>query len=76
MCLNLFIFSLTQILCLWHIYKKAESGSLINKETLRDEIDLAAELDRVYDDNGDKNLYKELIVNNTIKIDGASSQME
>ena len=59
-----------------YIYKKVELGSLINKETMRDEIDLDAELDRVDEDSGDKNTYKELIVNNTIKIDSASSQME
>ena len=49
---------------------------MINKETMRDEIDLDMELDRVDDDSRDKNLYKELIVNNAIKIDSASSQME
>ena len=52
--------------------QKVEVGSLINKETMRDEI----ELDRVDDDSRDKNPYKELIVNNVIKIDSASSQME
>ena len=35
---------------------------------MRDEIDLDVELDRVGDDRRDKNLYKELIVNNAIKI--------
>ena len=55
--------------------KKVELGSLINKETMRDEIDLDVELDRVDDDSRDENLYEELIVNNAIKIDSASSQM-
>ena len=59
-----------------YIYKKVELGSLINKETMRDEIDLDMELDRVDDDSRDENLYQELIVNNAIKIDSASSQME
>ena len=34
------------------------------------------ELDRVDDDSRDKNLYKDLIVNNAIKIESALSQME
>ena len=59
-----------------YIYKKVELGSLINKETLKEEIDLDAELDRVDDDSRDENPYKELIVNNTIKVESALSQME
>ena len=56
--------------------KKVELGSLINKETIKDYIDLDMELDRVDDNSGDENPYKKLIVNNVIKIDSASSQME
>ena len=59
-----------------YIYKKVELGSLINKETIKEEIDLDVELDRVDDDSGDENLYKELIVNNAIKIESALPQME
>ena len=59
-----------------YIYKKVELGSLINKETIKGEIDLDAELDRVDDDSRDRNLYKELIVNNTTKVENALSQME
>ena len=59
-----------------YIYKKVELGSLINKETIKEEIDLDTELDRVDDYSRDENLYKELIVNNAIKIDSALSQME
>ena len=55
-----------------YIYKKVELCSLINKETMRNEIDLDAELDRVDDDSGDENPYKELIVNNAIKIDSTN----
>ena len=58
------------------IYKKVELGSLINKETIKEEIDSDAELDRIDDDSIDENLYKELIVNNAIKIESALSQME
>ena len=52
-----------------YIYKKVELGSLINKEIIKEEIDPNAELDRVYDDSRDVNLYKELIVNNASKIE-------
>ena len=58
------------------IYKTIELGSLINKETIKEEIDLDVELDRVDDDSRDENPYKELIVNNSIKIESALSQME
>ena len=56
--------------------KKVELGSFINKETIKEEIDLDVELDRIDDDSRDENLYKELIVNNAIKIESALSQME
>ena len=59
-----------------YIYKKVELGSLINKETIKEEIDLDAELYRVDDDSRDENPYKELIVNNAIKIESALSQRE
>ena len=59
-----------------YIYKKVELCSLINKETLKEEIELDTGLDRVDDDSRDKNLYKELLVNNTIKVESALLQME
>ena len=59
-----------------YMYKKIELGSLINKETMKNEIDLDTELDRVDDDSRNENMYKELIVNNTIKIESALSQTE
>ena len=37
-----------------YIYKKVELGSLINKETIKEEIDLDAELDRVDDNSRDE----------------------
>ena len=59
-----------------YIYKKVELGSLINKETIKEEIDSDMELDRIGDDSGNKNPYKELIVNNAIKVENALLQME
>ena len=41
-----------------YICKKIEFGSSINKETIKEEIDSDAELDRIDDDSRDKNLYK------------------
>ena len=49
---------------------------MINKETITEEIDLDMELNSVDDDSRDKNPYKELIVNNAIKVESALSQME
>ena len=43
---------------------------------MKEEVDLDMELDRVDDDSRDKNLYKELIFNNAIKVESALSQME
>ena len=59
-----------------YVYKKVELGSVINKVTMRSEIDLDAELDRVDDESRDENPYKELIVNNAIKRNRATLQME
>ena len=58
------------------IYKKVELGSLINKNTIKEELDADIELDRMDDNSGDKNPYKELIINNTCKIENALAQME
>ena len=59
-----------------YIYKKVEFGSLINKDTIKEEIDSDAELDKIDDNSGDENLYRELIVNNMGKIENTLSQME
>ena len=54
-----------------YIYKKVELGSLIIKNTVKEEIDPNVELDRMDDNSGDENLYRELIVNNAGKIESA-----
>ena len=43
---------------------------------MRQEIDLDIELDKMDDTNGNKNPYRELIVNNAGKIETTLSQME
>ena len=58
------------------IYKKVELDSLIKKETIRKELDSEAKKDKIDDNSGDKNPYRELIVNNACKIEKTLSQME
>ena len=53
-----------------HVYKKIESGGIINANTLHQEIEQERQLNRIDDMSGDTNPYKELIVNNAEKIDG------
>ena len=43
---------------------------------MKEEIDTDIELDRIDDNSGDENLYKELIVNNAGKIENMLSHME
>ena len=59
-----------------YTYKKVELGSLINKNTMKEEIDQDVELDRMDDNSGDKNPYRDLIVNNGGKIERMLSKME
>ena len=60
----------------YYIYRKVELGSLINKNTMKEEIDTDVELDKMDNNSGDENLYRELIVNNACKIENTPSQME
>ena len=57
-------------------YRKVELGSLINKNTTKEEIDPDVELDKMDDNSGDENPYRELILNNAGKIENTLSQME
>ena len=59
-----------------YIYRKVELGSLINKNTMKEEIDQDVELDRMDDYSGDENPYRELIVNNAGRIENTLSQVE
>ena len=43
---------------------------------MKEETDLDVELDKMEDNSGDENLYRELIVNNAGKIESTLSQME
>ena len=52
-----------------YIYKKVESGNIINIKTLKQEIAQDQELNKLDDTSRDINPYRELIVNNAEKID-------
>ena len=49
------------------IYKKTESGEIINRETLWKELEYERQLNNIDDTRGDINPYKGLIVNNAEK---------
>ena len=51
------------------MYKKVESGSIINIDTLQQEIEQEQELNRIDNTSRDVNPYKELIVINAKKIE-------
>ena len=51
-----------------YIYRKVELGHLIDKNTMKEEIDSDIELDKMDDNSGDENPYRELIVSNAGKI--------
>ena len=59
-----------------YIYKKTESGEIINTETIQQELEQKRQLARIDDTNGEINPYTELIVNNAEKIEPLMSQME
>ena len=59
-----------------HVYKKTESGDIINTEILHQEIEQERQLNRTDDASGDTNPYKELMVNNAEKIEPLLTQME
>ena len=58
-----------------YIYKKTESGEIINTETVQ-ELEQEEQLDRIDDMNRETNPYKELIVNNADKVEPLMTQME
>ena len=59
-----------------YIYKKTESGEIINMETIQQELEQERQLDKIDDTNRETNPYKELIVNNTEQLEPLMTQME
>ena len=59
-----------------YIYKKVETGEMINTDTIQQEIEQEKQLNRIDDKNGEINPYRELIVNNTERTEPLMMQME
>ena len=50
-----------------YIYRKVETGEMINMDTIQQEIEKEKQLSRIDNRNGEINPYRELIVNNAEK---------
>ena len=59
-----------------YIYKKIETGEIINTDTIQQEMDQEEQLNRTDDTNGETNPYQELIINNAERVDQLMTQME
>ena len=59
-----------------HIYKKVETGEIINVDTVKHEIEQEKQLSQMDDDSGEVNPYTELVVNNAEKIEVQKTQIE
>ena len=59
-----------------YIYKKVETGGIINVHTVKHEIEQEKQLNRMDDDSGEVNPYRELVVNNAEKMEIKKTQME
>ena len=59
-----------------YIYKKVETGEIINRDTIQQEIEQEKWLGKIDDASREANPYKELIVNNVEKIEPLMTQME
>ena len=59
-----------------HIYKKVETGKIINVNMVKHEIEQEEQLNQMDDDSGEVNPYRECVVNNAEKIEMQKSQME
>ena len=59
-----------------YIYKKVETGEMINMDTIQQEIEQEKQLSQIDDMNGKINPYRELIVNNVERTEPLMTQME
>ena len=59
-----------------YIYRKVETGEIINTDMIEQEIEQERQLNKTDDTNGETNPYKELIVNNAEKIEPIMTQRE
>ena len=59
-----------------YIYKKVETGGMINIDIVQQEIEQEKQLNRMDDDSGEVNPCRELVVNNAEKVEMPITQME
>ena len=59
-----------------YIYKKVETGEVINTDAIKQEIKQEEQLNRIDDTSGETNPYCKLIVKNAEKIEPMMTQME
>ena len=59
-----------------YVYKKAETGGIINIDMVQQEIEQEKQLNRMDDDSGEVNPYRELVVNNAEKVEMPVMQMQ
>ena len=59
-----------------YVYKKIETGKMIDTNTIQQEIEQEEQLNKMDDMNRDTNPYQELIVNNAERIEPLMMQME
>ena len=59
-----------------YIYKKVETGGMINIDMVQQEIEQEKQLSRMDNDSGEVNPYRELVVNNAEKVEMPKTQME
>ena len=59
-----------------HVYKKAETGESINADMIQQKIEQEKQLNKLDDDSGEENPYRELVINNAEKIEVQKTQME
>ena len=59
-----------------YIYRKVETGEIINTDMIEQEIEQEKQLNKIDDTSREINPYQELIVNNAEKIEPLMTQME
>ena len=59
-----------------YIYRKVETGKIINTNMIEQEIEQERQLNKIDDTSGETNPYKEITVNNAEKIEPLMTQME
>ena len=59
-----------------YVYKKVETGGMINTDMVQQEMEQEKQLSRMDDDSGEVNPYRELVVKNAEKVEMLKTQME